>query len=127
MKKCKFCRSEYSGSTCPNCGASGGKEIIDKISNYSNNGISENDIKNFLNGDNGNIIYKAQSIARTIRIVFKTWIICIILGFILSYFMKKGDIVFIEENMEILEYVKNGLFFFGWFIGIIISKIRKFV
>lgn len=134
MKRCKFCRCEFEGSKCPSCGGSG-KEVSSNSggiigSIFSSTNTSSNS-SNYESNDNigmgSNIIYRAQSIARTIRYAIKTWIVCIILGLILSHFMKEGKVAFLEENHDIFVYVRSGLLYFGWALGIILSKIRRFI
>ena len=133
MKRCRYCRCEFEGSKCPSCGGSGkeissGGGIIGNIfssSNSSNNSSNYEARDEFAIGTG--IIGRAQSIARTIRYAIKTWIVCIILGLVLSHFMKEGKIAFLEENHDIFVYVKNILLYFGWAVGIILSKIRRFI
>lgn len=135
--RCKYCRTEYVGTKCPSCGGtSSSKKSSTKINNNSNLGVISslfsqeniNSIKTSSSNNSfpySNLIYKSKSIAYSIRFVFRTWIICIILGLILSHYMKDGSIAFIEENIEILGYVKIALLYFGWLIGIVLMRLRR--
>ena len=130
MRICNYCRCEFEGSKCPNCGGSGKEKNNNSLKNNSNifDTLSSSNVVFENNGiDYSKAIGKAQSIARTIRYAIKTWIVCIILGLILSYFMKEGKIAFLEENHDIFTYVKNILFYFGWAVGILLSKIRRYI
>lgn len=134
--RCKYCRTEYVGTKCPSCGSassskkdsiksSSTEEVSNIISNSivnSINQISTNDTTSYTN-----LIYKTKMVAYSIRFVFKTWIVCFILGLILSHYLKDGSIAFIEENSEILRYVKIALIYFGWLIGIVLMKLRRII
>jgi len=131
MKKCSYCRCEFEGSKCPNCGGSG--KTISSESSFKKSSFMDTFTDNpssFIRNESFNydgIVGKAQSISRTIRYAIKTWIVCIILGLILSHFMKQGNVAFLEENHDIFVYVKNILLYFGWVVGILLSKIRRFI
>lgn len=131
--RCKYCKAEYEGSKCPSCG---GTSSSKRTSSNSNVGVisnlfsqentnSTNPISSLESFPYTNLIHKSKMVAYSIRFVFRTWLICFVLGLILSHYMKDGSIAFIEENIEILKYVKIALIYFGWLIGIVLLKIRK--
>ena len=134
MKRCRYCRCEFEGAKCPSCGgsgkeiSSGGGGIISGLFSGSSSSSSSHSYESRDEFSLGTgIIGRAQSIARTIRYAIKTWIVCIILGLILSHFMDEGKIAFLEENHDIFVYVKNILLYFGWAVGIVLSKIRRYI
>lgn len=84
MKKCSYCRCEFEGSKCPNCGGSG--KTISSESSFKKSSFMDTFTDNP------------------------------------SSFIRKESF-----NYDIFVYVKNMLLYFGWAVGILLSKIRRFI